>query len=137
LSFIVVDASVTLAWCFADDRTPAALKVLERLKAGDQALVPAFWSLEVLNSLPVGEKRGRISPDETRAFLGDLVAMSPSFDYASAEQVSGPIQKLCRDHGLTPYDALYVELAMRTKCPLATQDQAQKIAANALHVECL
>jgi len=137
LSSVVVDASVTLAWCFADEQTPMALKVLERLKAGDQALVPSFWSIEVLNSLLVGEKRGRISPEQTRAFLGDLEALTPSFDYASAEHVNGPIQKLCRDHGLTPYDALYVELAMRAKCPLATQDQAQKRAANALNIECL
>jgi predicted nucleic acid-binding protein len=137
LSSIVVDASVTLAWCFADEQTPLALKVLERLKAGDQALVPSFWSLEVLNSLLVGEKRGRISPEETLAFLGDLVAMNPSFDHASVEQVNGPIQKLCRDYGLTPYDALYVDLAMRMKCPLATQDQAQRTAANALNIECL
>jgi predicted nucleic acid-binding protein len=137
LSSIVLDASVTLAWCFADEQTPSALKVLERLKAGDQAVVPAFWSVEVLNSLLVGEKRGRISAGQTQAFLGDLVAMSPSFDYASAEQVNGPVQKLCRDHGLTPYDALYVELAMRMECALATQDQAQKAAALALNIECL
>ncbi len=137
MSSIVVDASVTLAWCFADEQTPMALKVLERLKAGDQALVPSFWSLEVLNSLLVGEKRGRISPDQTEAFLRDLAALIPSFDYASAELVNGPIQKLCRDYGLTPYDVLYVELAMRAKCPLATQDQAQKIVANALNIECL
>jgi len=130
LSSIVVDASVTLAWCFTDERTPLAVKVLERLKAGDQALVPSFWSVEVLNSLLVGEKRGRISPEHLRA-------LGPSLDYASADRVNGPVQKLCRDHGLTPYDALYVELAMRAKCPLATQDRAQKNVANILNIECL
>jgi predicted nucleic acid-binding protein len=137
LSFIVVDASVTLAWCFADEQTPLALTVLERLKTGEQALVPSFWLLEVLNSLLVGEKRGRISPEQSRAFLGDLEALSPSLDYFSAEQVYGPIQQVCREHRLTPYDALYVELALRAKCPLATQDQAQKAAASSLSIECL
>ena len=45
--------------------------------------------------------------------------------------------------GITDYaqdslgDVVYVELAMRAKCPLATQDQAQKIVANALNIECL
>jgi predicted nucleic acid-binding protein len=137
LSQIVVDASITLSWCFADEQTPLSLKVLERLKAGDQALVPFFWSLEVLNSLLVGERRGRISPEQTRAFLGDLGVLSPSFDHPSMEQINGPVQKLSRDHGLTPYDALYIELAMRTNCPLATQDQAQKNAAAAVKIECL
>ena len=48
---IVLDASVTLSWCFPDEQTPVALNVLDRLNAGEQALVPAFWSVEVLNSV--------------------------------------------------------------------------------------
>ena len=55
-----------LSWCFPDEQTPVALKVLDRLNAGDQALVPAFWAVEVLNSLLIGEKRRRISPEQTR-----------------------------------------------------------------------
>ena len=134
---IVVDASVTLSWCFPDEQTPLSLRVLDRLNAGEEALVPAFWSVEVLNSLLVGEKRGRISPEQTRAFLSDLVALQPTVDHASLEQVFGTVQMLCRDHGLTPYDALYVELARRTQYPLATLDQSQKDAASALNIECL
>ncbi len=49
---IVVDASVTLSWCFPDEQTALSLTVLDRLNGGEEALVPAFWSLEVLNSLP-------------------------------------------------------------------------------------
>jgi predicted nucleic acid-binding protein len=120
-----------------DEQTPLSLKVLDRLKAGEEAVVPAFWSVEVLNSLLVGEKRGRISPEQTRAFLSNLAALEPTVDLASLEQVFGAVQALCRDHGLTPYDALYVELARRTKCPLATLDQSQKDAANALNIDCL
>jgi predicted nucleic acid-binding protein len=54
VSAIVVDASVTLAWCFPDEQTPMSLQVLDRLNADDTALVPAFWSAEVLNSLLIG-----------------------------------------------------------------------------------
>ncbi len=120
-----------------NEQTPLSLNVLERLKAGEQALVPSFWSPEVLNSLLVSERRGRISAKQTLAFLEDLSALNPSFDYASLEQVNGPVQKVCRDYGLTPYDALYGELAMRVKCPLATQDESRKNAASILKVECL
>ena len=134
---IVVDASVTLSWCFPDEQAPLSLKVLGRLKAGESALVPAFWSVEVLNSLLIAEKRGRISPEQTRGFLDDLGALGPILDYASVEQVYGPVQALCRNHVLTPYDALYIDLAIRRNCPLATLDQAQKNAANALNIECL
>jgi predicted nucleic acid-binding protein len=82
--------------------------------------VPAFWSVEVLNSLLVGEKRGRISPDQTHVFLRHLAELQPAVDHASLEQVFGSVQMLCRDHGLTPYDAFYVELARCTNCPPAT-----------------
>ena len=43
MTSIVIDASVTLSWCFPDEQTPMSLKVLDRLKSGEQALVPAFW----------------------------------------------------------------------------------------------
>jgi predicted nucleic acid-binding protein len=85
----------------------------------------------------VSERRGRISAEQTKSFLGFLADLTPDFDYASVEQVNGPVQKLCRDHGLTPYDALCIELAIRNKCPVATLDQAQKRAALALGVECI
>lgn len=137
MSDIVVDASITLSWCFPDEQTELSIKVLDRLKNGDQALVPAFWSVEVLNTLLVGEKRGRISPEQTQAFLGDLRTLDPTLDYASLEQVCGQVQTISRDHRITPYDALYVELALRMGCALATLDQPQREAAHALGVECL
>jgi predicted nucleic acid-binding protein len=114
-----------------------SLRVLERLQTGERALVPSFWSLEILNSRLIGEKRGRISKNQTRTFLGDLEVLSPRFDYAPMDLVCGPVQKLCRDHRLTPYDAIYVELARRANCPLVTQDQAQKDATQALKIQCL
>jgi predicted nucleic acid-binding protein len=122
---IVVDASVTLSWCFPDEQTPLSLKVLDRLNGGEEALVPAFWSVEVLNSLFVGERRGRIRPEETRDFLDQLAGLGPTIDYAPLVEVFGTLQMLCRQYGLTPYDALYVELAQRTRWPLATLDQSQ------------
>jgi len=134
---IVIDASVTLAWCFPDEQTPMSLNVLDRLKTGEQALMPAFWSVEVLNTLLVGERKGRIAPEQTKTFFNTLRALNPILDYASLEQVAGPVQIICRDHRLTPYDALYVELALRSGYPLATLDQPQKDAAMALGVHCL
>jgi predicted nucleic acid-binding protein len=134
---IVVDASLTLSWCFPDEQTPLSLMVLDRLMAGEPALVPAFWSVEVLNALLLGERKGRITPEHTRAFLGDLLSLRPTLDHASLAQVFGPVQMLCRERRLTPYDALYVELAMRVQRPLATLDQPQRDAAVAMGVECL
>ena len=134
---IVVDASVTLSWCFPDEQTDSSMSVLDRLQSGEKALVPAFWAVEVLNTLLVGERRGRITAEQTVMFLDTLKILKPALDYATLEQVAGPVQIICRDHRLTPYDALYIELAQRSGCPLATLDQPQKDAAGALGVRCL
>jgi predicted nucleic acid-binding protein len=111
--------------------------VLDQLQSGGQALVPAFWALEVLNSLLVGERKGRIAPEQTATFLNALKILNPALDYVTLVQVVGSVQIICRDYRLTPYDALYIELAQRLCCPLATLDQAQRDAATALGVHCL
>ena len=46
----VLDASVTLAWCFEDEANAHALDILERLEEGE-AVAPALWVLEVGNAL--------------------------------------------------------------------------------------
>jgi predicted nucleic acid-binding protein len=71
VSWIVADASVTLPWCFPDEQTPASVSVLDIQKTGDQALVLAFWYSEVLNSLLVGERKGRVSTSQTRGLLNE------------------------------------------------------------------
>jgi predicted nucleic acid-binding protein len=134
---IVIDASITLSWCFPDEQTEFSMKVLDRLKAGAEAIAPAFWAVEVLNTLLVGERRGRISPEQTQVFLGDLRALGPALDYASLEQVCGLVQTISRDHRITLYDALHIELALRMGYPLATLDQPQRDAARVLGIECI
>ena len=137
MSWIVLDASVTLAWCFSDEQTPAAMKVLDLLKAGDRVLVPAFWCSEILNSLLVSERKRRISAAQSQAFLADLAALRPTLDDCPLQRVFQDIQVLCRQHGLAPYDALYIELALRSRSPLATLDKDQRNAAAAIGVTCL
>jgi hypothetical protein len=46
----VLDTSVTMAWCFEDEMDAYSREVLEQL-AGDGALVPALWPIEVVNVL--------------------------------------------------------------------------------------
>jgi len=41
LTGIVVLHPVTLSWCFPDEQTHMSVSVLDRLKAGERALVPA------------------------------------------------------------------------------------------------
>ena len=130
MSRFVLDASVVLTWCFPDERAQKAEAVSDRIAAGDRAVVTAFCPHEVLNALLMGERRKRLKPELTRAFLQDLNRMSVDVDTAATSaSVFQKIQELCRKHGLTAYDAAYLELAMRETQLLATVDDDLAAAA--------
>src|SRR3954469_12357333 len=56
----VVDASITLAWCFEDAMTTATEAVLERLVL-EGGIAPAHWPLEVANGLRFAWSSGRVT----------------------------------------------------------------------------
>jgi hypothetical protein len=58
---LVLDASMTIAWLFDDERTPAAHAVMRRVVA-EGAIVPSLWRLEVANVLRNAVRRGRCDP---------------------------------------------------------------------------
>jgi len=118
----VVDASVVLAWCFPDENSALTQKVAQMFKQGHSAIAPSFWPHEVLNALLVGERRKRISGALIRSFLTDLEALAIALQEVPAEAVFDRIQSLSRAHGLTTYDAAYLDLAQSNGLPLATLD---------------
>jgi predicted nucleic acid-binding protein len=92
-------------------------------KRGDTAVAPSFWPHEVLNALLVAEKRKRISKELTRDFLDDLATLPIVLEQFPAHIVFERIQRLGREHGLTAYDAAYLDLALDRSLPLATLDE--------------
>jgi predicted nucleic acid-binding protein len=121
----VVDASITVVWGLDDEEDVIADLAWDRLTA-EPARVPAIWWFEVRNVLLINEWRGRISAQETSAFLKALSAMVIEIDYAPSEAATFALARL---HQLTIYDASYLELALREALPLATLDK--KLAAAA------
>lgn len=122
MSRFVLDASIVLAWCFADENSAMAQHVGGMFKRGDTAVAPAFWPHEVLNALLMGEKRKRISKELVRSFLEDLATLPIVLEQFPARVVFERIQHLSREHGLTSYDAAYLDLALENELPLATLD---------------
>ncbi len=123
MSRFVLDASVVLTWCFPDENAALAQHVADMFKRGDTAVAPSFWPHEVLNALLVGEKRKRISKELVRSFLDDLAALPIVLEQFPAKVVFDRIQHLSREHGLTAYDAAYLDLALSSGLPLATLDE--------------
>ena len=118
MSGLVVDASVVVAWLFDDEDEPRADRVLGQL-VEDGALVPQLWHLETRNSLLTAERRGRLSAEEVKERLDALKGLPIATDEEPDLQSAFD---LARAHGLSLYDALYLELAKRENAELATLD---------------
>jgi predicted nucleic acid-binding protein len=123
VSRFVLDASVVLTWCFPDENAAMAQHVAGMFKRGDTAVTPSFWPHEVLNALLVGEKRKRISKELVRSFLDDLATLPIVLEQFPAGVVFDRIQQISREHGLTAYDAAYLDLALDGGLPIATLDE--------------
>lgn len=125
---LVPDASIALAWCFENEDSPFADRVFDLLER-DTAIVPAIWPLEVANALRMAERRGRLQPSATLRLVALLRNLPISVDPVDLDRALGDILRLAREHGLSCYDAAYLELAMREGLPLATTDEKLAQAA--------
>ena len=137
MSQFILDASVVLTWCFPDENSQFARKIALRFEQGDSAIAPSFWPHEVLNALLVGEKRKRISSELVRTFLSDLATVPVALVHFPAEAVFDRVNSISRDHGLTAYDAAYLDLARTHGVPLATLDEDLVHACRKAGVELL
>ncbi|MFT4216611.1 MAG: type II toxin-antitoxin system VapC family toxin [Micropruina sp.] len=130
----VVDASVTMAWCFEDEATEATDAVLDRL-GSERARVPAIWPLEVANVLLVAQRRGRVSEAQVSRFVRLLAQLPIDVDDTGTDLVG--LLALGRTHQLSSDDASYLLLAERTGLPLATLDERLSRAATSAGVPLL
>lgn len=128
MTSVVVDASLALAWCFPDEWTPEADRILVALK-GVSIRVPAIWPLEIANAILVGERRKRIKPTEVFRFIALLENLKISQDQQPVAPIVSQVLPMGRIHNLSAYDAAYLELANRLNAQLATLDAALRKAA--------
>ena len=137
MSRFVVDASVALCWCFEAQKTAYTEAVFDCLSRGDEALVPALWPLEVVNSLVVAVRQKGISAAQFEAFLQDLKDLPVVVDVEGLKRIYSSIARLSQQHQLTAYDAAYLDLAAAEHLPLATLDNNLRSAAKRAGVKLL
>jgi predicted nucleic acid-binding protein len=133
---IVLDASMVLAWLFTEERTRAAQDIMHNI-AADGAIVPSLWHLEVANALHIATRRKRCDEDYADRSLERLARLPIAIDYKTSDHAWGATKALAREHGLTLYDAAYLELALRQQRPLASCDAALIRAARATGLDVL
>src|SRR3954467_14073763 len=112
---LVIDASLAAAWCFPNEQTEYTNGVLRIVGQTIDPIAPGLWAYEIRNTILMGVKRGRITKDGAQKlliFLRDLDVQL--FHPSSHDAVFG----LAESHGLTVYDAAYLDLAIREGAPL-------------------
>ena len=130
---IVVDASFSGSWILPDEHSDEAEGVLAAVLRGKERLaVPELWTYEILNLILSARRRGRIEAHQVEVAVGLLERIPVEF----YDHQSGPIRdrlvRLASRFSLSGYDAAYLELADRLRCPLRSLDDNLTAAAHTL-----
>lgn len=133
----VVDASIGIAWVHPAQATTQSQALLDLVAGGAVVRAPALWPLETANALVVLTRRGRLLEGERVDALAALARLSVVLDYEMSSLAFGKLSDLAKRHGLTIYDAVYLELAQRMKLPIACKDGPLRSAARRARVKLL
>jgi len=129
----VLDSSVAMAWVLPDESSAAADSVMGQL-AQTSAIVPALWPLEIGNVLVMASRRARIDPKKVHELLAVIYSLPITVEDAPDRDTLMRTLSLAERHGLTAYDASYLELAQRRALPLASFDERLRACASAARV---
>jgi predicted nucleic acid-binding protein len=124
----VLDASVAVA-ALSPDEAEARASALIKDCMVEGAAVPANWHLEIMNVLLVKQRRRIIDADIADQALDAIFGIGPTVDFAPDRPTLQRTKQIAERHGLTSYDAAYLELAIRRAQPLATLDRRLAEAA--------
>lgn len=130
----VIDASVVLAWCFDDESSAVADRVLTCLEQ-EAALAPAHWPLEVANALRTAERRGRLDAADLPRLRALLAALPVEVAPVELTTATGGVLEAARMYDLTAHDAAYLDLAAVRGLALATVDDRLRAACGRAGVE--
>ena len=133
----VADSSVGVAWAVHSQSSDATDQLLEKVAAGTPLVVPTLWPFEIANSLLVLLRRKKLLAEERDRALDALGRLPIVVDDEGCRLAFGRTSELAAEHGLSVYDAAYLELAVRRKLALASRDDALCRAANECRVKLL
>lgn len=121
----VIDASFAIASILPDEESAAVDRAMSRLSSERALTTDLFWH-ELRNALLIAERKKRLEPSGAETELAAFRAL-PIDTVPSAADAH--VLALAKAHGLTAYDAAYLQLALSRGSPLATLDEALATAA--------
>jgi predicted nucleic acid-binding protein len=122
----VIDNSVAIAWFVTTQATPYSRKMAIRA-AREKIHAPAIWPCEFVNALWMLERRRLLHSHQ----VNEIISKAQRLDVQIDQEIV-PLARLlasARQHGITVYDASYLELAQRLGLPLADKDGSLATAA--------
>ena len=131
---LVIDASITVAWFFADEQISVTENVLRRVGM-EGAIVPSLWRLEVASAFGAAVRRKRCDEVYAGQSLHRLEKLPITVDHETDDHAWGATRELSLKQNLTVYDSAYLELAMRRGAVLATRDTDLAAAAKRVGLE--
>jgi predicted nucleic acid-binding protein len=124
----VLDSSVALALSLPDEKSNEVDVFFNGLGSEDLFSMPALRWSEIANALISAQRRKRLS-EADRNRLTELFRILPiQTDAVPDAEAMYRFQNLAIEHGLSAYDAAYLELAQRGGVGLATLDQRLRAA---------
>ena len=128
----VIDSSLALAWTLPDERSPNADKFWKQVTSGVDLWAPALWWYEIANALVMAKRRKRMSEADATRAAGLFQKLPIKTDELNSLE---RCIRLASEHGISVYDAAYLELAIRLGLGLATLDNKLVAAAKKAGVD--
>ena len=124
----VLDNSVVCGWLLKQQATAYTEAMSLRL-TDDRAIAPALLTWEYANVLRTAVKRGRLTVADAQSAIQLLQRLPIDIDVTPPD--AALLLSLALQFELTSYDAAYLELGLRLRLPIATQDAELAKAAGA------
>lgn len=135
---VTLDCSVAIPWIISEQSNAAIDTLFQDGYRGAVAfVVPILWFTECGSTLNEMVKRRRLTLAQAQEGFTTLRYSRVQADAPPTVEIQGRILTLAQTHGITFYDATYLELAQRRQSMLATLDQKLQTAALAAGVLCL
>jgi predicted nucleic acid-binding protein len=122
MSRLVIDASITLSWLLPDEADNDTLSVRNEMLTAESVWVPAHWKLEVANSLWMAERRKRLDSAGLAQAVSLFLQLPVTIDPDTNARAGSETLAFARHHGISVYDAAYLELASRRGSVLCSLD---------------
>jgi predicted nucleic acid-binding protein len=133
LERLIIDCRVVVKWKItAEDHADAAEELLlDWQQQAVELYAPTLLQAEMMSAFLRAHKRGRVSPEEAKEAIRDLLALP--FQLLEIASFATRAFEIAQQHNQRSYDCLYVALAEREGIELWTGDRR---LYTALHMHC-